>query len=70
MIAVEVAGGSLETPNLLVALPRLRTPESTNTFIELWNDCGSVLVERIVSAYRELRRWPPQSVLVNAGNSG
>lgn len=29
----------------------------------------SVLVERIVSAYWELRRWPPQSVLVNAGNS-
>ncbi len=69
MLAVERAAEAVGNPNLLVALPRLRTPERTEPFIELLNDAGPVLVERIVSTYRELRRWPPQSVLMNSGNS-
>ena len=69
MVAVERAAESLEDPNLLAQLPRLRTPERTKTFIELLNGFGSVLVERIVSAYRENSLWPHQSVLMNCKNA-
>jgi len=69
MVAVERAAESLENPNLLAQLPRLRTPERTKTFIELLNGFGSVLVERIVSAYRENSLWPHQSVLMNCKNA-
>jgi len=69
MIAVERAAESLENPHLLVALPRLRTPESTNTFVELLNDVGPVLVERIVSAYKEFSILPHPSVSMNSENS-
>ena len=53
IVAVEKAVETLESPNLLVALPHLRTPERTKTFLDMLEDCGSVLVERIVDAYRE-----------------
>jgi hypothetical protein len=55
---VEKAAETLANPNLLTALPRLRTPEGTKTFIELLEDSGSALVERIVGAYREFSLWP------------
>lgn len=67
--AVEKAATTLENPGLLAALPRLRTPERTRTLIELLEDYGLVLVERIVDAYREFSFWPHQSVLMKSGNS-
>ena len=67
IVAVERAAETLENPNLLVALPRLRTPERTKTFIELLENFGSVLVERIVAAYREFLFWP-QPALMNSRN--
>jgi hypothetical protein len=69
IVAVERAAEAVGSPSLLVALPRLRAPECTEAFIELLNDVGPVLVERIVSAYREFPRWPHQSVLMNSENS-
>ncbi|MGO9255726.1 MAG: hypothetical protein ACLQU1_05425 [Bryobacteraceae bacterium] len=59
--AVEKAAETFENPDLLVAILRLRTPERTKTFIELLEDSGSVLVERIVAAYGEFSLWshPP-----------
>ncbi|SPE38899.1 hypothetical protein SBA3_30014 [Candidatus Sulfopaludibacter sp. SbA3] len=53
--AVEKAAEMLDDPNLRVALPRLRTPERTETFIELLDGFGAVLVDRIVGAYRQFR---------------
>ena len=67
IVAVERAAETLTNPNLLIALPRLRTPEGTKTLIDLLEDFGSVLVERIVDAYREFS-WPHPSVLMNSGN--
>jgi hypothetical protein len=67
--AVERAAEALHNPNLLVALPRLRTPERTNTFIELLDDCGPVLAERIVSAYREFSSWRHQSATMDSRNA-
>ena len=69
MAAVEWAAEALENPNLLAALPRLRTPEPTQTFIELLDNFDSVLVERIVSAYREFSFRPRQPALRNSGNT-
>lgn len=69
MLAVERAAEAVGSPSLQFALPRLRTPERTEAFIELLNDGGPVLVEKIVSAYREFPRWPHQSVLMISGNS-
>jgi hypothetical protein len=66
LAAVEKAAEALENPNLLVVLPRLRTPERTKTFLELLEDFGSVLVERIVAAYRDFPYWSHQSVFMNA----
>ena len=66
--AVEKAVEALENPNLLVALLRLRTPERTKTFIELLEDFGSVLVERIVDKYRESSLWPHPSAPMNSRN--
>jgi len=57
IVAVEKAAEALENPDLLVALPRLRTPERTKTFIELLEDFGAILIERIVAAYREFSFW-------------
>ena len=68
IVAVEKAAETLDNPNLLVALPRLRTPERTKTFIELLEHFGSVLVERIVEAYREFSPWPHQAVWMNSRN--
>jgi hypothetical protein len=68
IVAVEKAAETLENPNLLIALPRLRMPERTKTFIELLEDFGSVLVERIVDAYKEFSLWPHQAVLMNSKN--
>jgi hypothetical protein len=59
--AVEKAVEPLENPNLLRALPRLRTPERTKTLLELLEDFGSVLVEKIAEAYREFSLWPRQA---------
>jgi len=69
IVAVEKAAETLGNPNLLLSLPRLRTPERTKTFVELLDDFGSVFVERIVAAYREFSLWPHQSVLMNSKNS-
>ena len=69
LAAVEKAAEALANPNLLTALPRLRTPEGTKTFVELLEGCGPVLVERIVDAYREFSFWPRPAVLVNSRNS-
>ena len=68
IVAVEKAAETLANPHLLTALPRLRTPERTKTFIELLEDFGSVLVERIVGAYRECPLWPHPSVSMNSWN--
>jgi hypothetical protein len=68
IVAVEKAAETLDNPNLLVALPRLRATEQTKTFIELLEDFGSVLVERIVDNYRESSLWPHASVLMNSRN--
>lgn len=54
IVAVEKAAEALKCPNLMVALPRLHTPERTETFMELLDDFGSVLVENIVAAYGEI----------------
>lgn len=64
--AVEKAAKALENPNLLVALPRLHTPERTKTFLELLEDFGSVFAERIAAAYRDFPYWSHPSVLMNA----
>ncbi len=69
LVAVQKAAETLANPNLLTALPRLRTPERTKTFIELLEDSGSVLVERIVDAYREFSLWPHPSVLTHSRNT-
>jgi len=68
VVTVEKAAEALGNPNLLGALPRLRTPGRTKAFIDLLEDFGSVLVERIVAAYREFWLWPHQSVLTNSRN--
>jgi hypothetical protein len=70
IVAVEKAAETLEDPNLLVALPRLRAPGRTKTFIQLLEDFGAVLVERIVAAYSEFQLWPSPSVPVNSRNPG
>jgi hypothetical protein len=69
VVAVERAAEALEDPNLLIALPRLRTPERTTTFIELLNGFGSALVERVVSANREFSLRPHQAASMNSENS-
>ena len=69
LVAVQKAAETLANPNLLTALPRLRTPERTKTFIELLEDFGSVLVERIAAAYRESSRGPHPSVSMHSGNT-
>ena len=69
LFAVQKAAETLANPNLLTALPRLRTSERTKTFIELLDDCGSVLAERIVDAYREFSIWPHPSVSMHSRNT-
>jgi hypothetical protein len=69
LVAVQKAAETLANPNLLTALPRLRTPERTKTFIELLDDCGSDLVQRIVDAYREFSIWPQPSVSMRSRNT-
>jgi hypothetical protein len=68
IFAVEKAAETLANPDLLTALPRLRAPERTKTFIELLEDFGSVLVERIVVSYREFPLWSHSSALMNSQN--
>ena len=68
IVAVEKAAETLANSDLLTAL-RLRTPEATKTFFELLEDFGSVLVERIVDAYREFCLWPHPSVSMHSGNT-
>jgi len=69
LVAVEKAAETLADPSLLIALPRLRTPQPTKTFIELLEDFRSVLVEKIVGAYREYSRWPHPSASMYSGNT-
>ena|SRR5271165_4210572 len=69
IVAVEKAAETLANPALLTALPRLRTPDSTKTLIELLEDFGSVLVEKIIGAYREFSLWPHPSVSTHSGNT-
>jgi hypothetical protein len=66
IVAVEKAAETLANPNLLTALPRLRTPEGKRTFVDLLEGFGSVLAERIVDAYRQFSR---PSALMNSGSS-
>ena len=68
IVAVEKAAETLANPNLMTALPRLRTPDRTKTFIELLEVSGSALVERIVGAYREFSLCPHPSVSMNSGS--
>jgi hypothetical protein len=68
IVALEKAAEALENPDLAAAIPRLRTPTRTKTFIELLEDSGSVLVERIVAAYGEFPLWPHPSVWMNSKN--
>ncbi len=59
VIAVRRAAGDLEDPNLRIALTRLDNPaERTKPFIELLETFGLPLVEKIVTAYRELAGFP------------
>ena len=69
IVVVERAAEALDNPNLLVALPSLRTTERTKTFIELLENFGSVLVERIVDTYREFWLLPPPSVSIHSSNT-
>jgi hypothetical protein len=68
IVAVEKAAETLADPNLLTALSRLRAPERTQTFIELLENFGSVLVERIVRAYRDFSPWHNPLVSTNSGS--
>jgi hypothetical protein len=69
LAAVEKAAETLANPDLLTALPRLRTPEPAKKFIELLEDFGSVLVEKIVGAYREFSLWPHPSAPMQSRNT-
>jgi hypothetical protein len=69
IVAVEKAAEAFANPVLLTALPRLRTSEGTRTFVELLEDFGPALVERIVDAYREFSMWPHPSVLMHSRNT-
>ena len=69
LVAVEKAVETLANPDLLTALRRLHAPERTKTFIELLEDSGSVLVERIVDAYREFSLGPHPSVSMHSRNT-
>jgi hypothetical protein len=64
IMAVEKAAETLANPNLLTALPRLRTSEGTKTFVELLEDFGPALVERIVDEHRRFSLWPHPSLLM------
>jgi hypothetical protein len=66
---VEKAAETLANPNLLTALSRLRTAEGTKTFVELLEEFGPSLVERIVDAYRDFSVWPHRSVLMYSRNT-
>jgi hypothetical protein len=68
IVAVEKAAETLANPALLTALPRLRAPDGKTTFVELLEDFGSTLVERIADAYREFWLWPHPGVLMNSRN--
>lgn len=66
---VEKAAESLANPKALTALPRLRTAEGTKTLVELLEDFGPALVERIVDAYKEFSISPRPSVLIQSRNT-
>jgi len=68
IMAVEKAAETLAHPNLMTALPRLRTSERTRAFVELLEDFGPALVERI-HAYREFSPWPHPSALMHPRNT-
>jgi hypothetical protein len=70
IVVVEKAAETLANPGLMIALPRLRTPDGKKTFVELLDDFGSVLVERIVDAYRDFWLWPHPGVLMNSKSPG
>jgi hypothetical protein len=66
IIAAEKAAEAFANPVLLTALPRLRTSEGTRTCVELLEDLGPALVERIVDASRGCSNWPHPSVLMHS----
>ncbi len=66
IVAVEKAAETLDNPNLPVAFPRLRATEQTKAFIELLEDRGSVLAERIAAAYREFSPCPSPPAPMNS----
>jgi hypothetical protein len=63
------AAETLANPNLLTALPRLHTSERTNTFVELLEDFGPELIEKIVNAYREFSLCQHPSALMYSRNT-
>jgi hypothetical protein len=69
LVAVQKAAETLANPDLLTALSRLHAPEPAKRFIELLEDCGPVLVERIAGAYREFSLWPYPSVAMHSRNT-
>ena len=53
IVAVEKASEALQNSDLSLALPNLKsTSERSESFIEILEHGGSVLVEKIVAAYR------------------
>jgi hypothetical protein len=69
IMAVEKAAETLANPKLLTALPSLRTAEKTKTLVELLEEFGPSLAERIVDAYREFSLWPHPSVSMHSRSS-
>jgi hypothetical protein len=69
VVSVEKAAEAFANPVLLTALPRLRTSEGTGTFVDLLEDFGPPLVERIVDAYRGFSLWPHPSVVMHCRNT-
>jgi hypothetical protein len=67
--AVERAAATLANPILLTALPRLHTSEMTNTFVELLEDFGPELIDKIVNAYREFSPCQHPSALMYSRNT-
>ena len=68
VVAVEKAAETLANPHLLTALPRLRTPEATKTLVEMLEDFGPALVERIVDAYKDFSFWANPAALMSSRN--
>jgi hypothetical protein len=66
IVAVEKAAETLANPNLLTALPRLRTSERTRHSSNCWRTSARSWSRRIVDAYREFSLWPHPSVSMHS----